>query len=69
MPLIAASISLRLVGLLDVVVANLLEHVAEQIELAIGVGGGGESALASMQAERAGAMPAAMAPIATPNAK
>ena len=36
---------LRLVGLLDVVVANLLEHVAEQIELAIGVGGGGEGAL------------------------
>ncbi len=45
MPLIAASISFDFVGLLDVVVANLLEHVAEQIELAIGVGGGGEGAL------------------------
>ena len=44
MPLIAASTSLRLVGLFDVVGADFLEHVAEQIELAIGVGGGGASA-------------------------
>ena len=32
---------LRIVGLLDVVGAHALEHVAEQIELAVGVRGGG----------------------------
>ena len=32
---------LGFVGLLDIVVADLVEHVAEQIELAIGVGRGG----------------------------
>ena len=40
MPLIATSMSLRVVGLRDIVGAHALEHVAEQIELAIGVGGG-----------------------------
>ena len=32
---------LLVVGLLDIVAADAVEHVAEQIELAIGVGGGG----------------------------
>ena len=31
---------LRVVRLLDIVGADALEHVAEQIELAVGVGGG-----------------------------
>ena len=40
MPLIADSIRLVVVGRLDVVGADALEDVAEQVELAIGVGGG-----------------------------
>ena len=39
MPLIACSMSFEVVRLLDVVGAHALEHVAEQIELAVGVGG------------------------------
>ena len=37
---------LRIVGLLDVVGADALEHVAEQIELAIGLCGGGRNRIA-----------------------
>ena len=37
MPLIAASISFSSRDLLDIVGADLLEHVAEQVELLIGV--------------------------------
>ena len=40
---------LRLVGLLDVVGADLLEHVAEQAELAVGLGGGRHRARARQQ--------------------
>ena len=43
MPLIAASISFEFVRLLDIIVADLVEHVAEQIELPIGVRGRGVS--------------------------
>ena len=39
MPLIAAVDQLRFVRLLDIVVSDLVEHVAEQVELPIGVGG------------------------------
>ena len=39
MPLIAPSISLVSLGLLDIVGADALEDLAEQIELRIGVGG------------------------------
>ena len=42
MPLIADSISGVLVRHLDVVGADALENVAEQVELAIGVGRGGD---------------------------
>ena len=38
MPLIAASISMFVGDVLDIVGADALEHFAEQIELAIGVG-------------------------------
>ena len=38
MPLIAASISFDFVRLLDIVVSDFVEHVAEQIELPIGIG-------------------------------
>ncbi len=40
MPLIAEFDQLVVVGNLDVVGAHPLEHVAEQVELPIGVGGG-----------------------------
>ena len=47
----ADSMSLEIVGLLDIVGANALEDVAEQIELAIGVGSGGGRRLASRQGD------------------
>ena len=60
---------LALVRLLDVIVANLLEHVAEQIELAIGLGGGGVGfGRDGLQSAWARGM-VAPAPSATPNAR
>ena len=43
MPLMAPSIS-DVVGLLDIVAAHPVEDVAEEIELAVGVGGRGRAA-------------------------
>ena len=59
-----------LVGLLDIVGADFLEHVAEQIELAISVGGGGASAaLPSAAKPSRGPTRRAAAPIAAPRTK
>ncbi len=40
MPLIADFDQLRVVGLFDIVGAHALEHVAEQVELPVGIGRG-----------------------------
>ena len=60
---------LGLVRLLDIVVANLVEHVAEQIELAIGVGGGRVGGGADRTDSACGAATVAAAPRTTPNPK
>jgi hypothetical protein len=54
MPLIGGFDQLGVVGLLDIVRAHALEDVAEQIELAIGVRGGGSRAGAHEDRARLG---------------
>ena len=54
MPLMADFDQLAVVGLLDIVAADPLEHVAEQIELAVGVRGRGARARSHQHGARLG---------------
>ncbi len=54
MPLMADSIELVVIGLIDVIGADALEHVAEQVELSVGIGGSRFGAGAEQQRVRLG---------------